>query len=227
MKHNAAYFFVPADSSYKVYRKLLLVPGEETFPLHEYLPGWISRFENKPLEPGKEPVLFRMKLIPYLMQYKGGDWQITGRSYDEKSIKIACVICYEAVFPNIVQRFYDKECDLLIIITNDACFDFTSQPYQHMQVAVFRAIEQRTSVVRCANTGVSAFIDPYGRKYLESSLFETTSAQKVLPVNNRKTFYSRNGDFVGIISGIFIFSFLILQVLNTRWKILPGSHRIK
>jgi len=227
MKHNAAYFFAPEGSSYKVYRKLLLVPGEETFPLYKYLPGWISRFENEPLEPGKEPVLFRMKLIPYLVQYKEGDWQITGRSYDEESIKIACVICYESVFPNIVQRFYNRECDLLIIITNDAWFDFTSQPFQHLQVAVFRAIEQRTSVVRCANTGVSTFIDPYGRKYLESSLFTKTSAQKVLPVNNHKTFYSRYGDFVGIISGIFLFSFLILQVLNTRWKILPSSQRIK
>jgi apolipoprotein N-acyltransferase len=226
-KHNAAYFFEPRDSSYKIYRKLLLVPGEETYPLYEYLPGWISRFENEPLEPGTEPVVFRMKLIPYLLEYKEGDWQITGRSYDEKLIRIACVICYEAVFPNIVQRFYNSECDLLIIITNDAWFDFTSQPFQHLQVAVFRAIEQRTSVVRCANTGVSTFIDPYGRKYLESSLFSTTAAQKVMPVDNQETFYSRYGDIVGIISGIFVFSFLFLQVLSMKWKILPNSYRTK
>jgi apolipoprotein N-acyltransferase len=225
LKHNAVYFFVPGDSSYKVYRKLLLVPGEETIPLYDYLPGWISRFENEPLVAGKEPILFRMKLIPYLLEYKDEDWQITGRSQDEESIHIASVICYESVFPNIVQRFYESECDLLIVITNDAWFDSTSQPFQHLQVAVFRAIEQRTSVVRCANTGVSAFIDPYGRKYLESSLFQTTSAQKVIPVDNHKTFYSRYGDIVGIISGIFVFSFLILQVLNMRWKIIPYSHQ--
>jgi apolipoprotein N-acyltransferase len=168
-----------------------------------------------------------MKLIPYQLEYKENDWQITGRKDYIKSIKIGSVICYESVFPNIVQRFYDQECDLLVVITNDAWFDYTSQPFQHLQAVVLRAIEQRTSVVRCANTGISSFIDPYGRKYLEAPIFSRSSAQKVMPVHRHQTLYSRYGDFVGIISGIFVFSFLILQVLNLKWKILPNSHRTK
>ena len=227
MKHNAAYFFVPGDSVYDVYRKLRLVPGEETFPLNNILPGWISRFENTPLIPGENAVLFKMKLIPYLLEYKDKDWVIIKRAKFNKIINIATVICYEAVFPNIVQRFYDKESDLLIVITNDAWFDYTSQPFQHSQAVILRAIEQRTSIVRCANTGISSFIDPYGRKFLESSIFTKSSAQKVMPVGNKKTIYSKYGDFVGIISGLLTFSFLILLVLNSRWKILPHFYRMK
>jgi apolipoprotein N-acyltransferase len=227
MKHNAAYFFVPGDSIPLIYHKLLLVPGEETLPLHDYLPGWVARFENKPLTPGKKSVLFKMKLIPYLLEYKSNDWQIRGRGNVMKSINIASAICYESVFPNIVQQFYDKECNLLIVITNDAWFDYTSQPFQHMQAVILRAIEQRTSIVRCANTGISTYIDPYGRKFFESPIFKKSSAMKILPIFNRKTFYSRNGDLVGIISGIFMFSFLIFKSLNLMWKILYNSRWIK
>jgi len=150
LKHNAAYFFAPGDSVYNVYRKLLLVPGEEKIPLHDILPGWITRFEDIPLTAGEAAVLFKMKLIPYQLEYKGNDWQIFGRADSVKPINIASVICYEAMFPNIVQQFYNGRCDLLIVISNDAWFDYTSQPFQHAQAVVLRAIEQRTSVVRCA-----------------------------------------------------------------------------
>jgi apolipoprotein N-acyltransferase len=226
-KHNAVYYFATGDSSIKRYLKLLLVPGEETWPLHEYLPGWISRFENQPLSPGSEAVLFKMKLIPYQVEYKGQDWQITGRMDYVKSLKVGTVICYESVFPNIVQRFMDQGCEMLVVVTNDSWFDYTSQPFQHLQSVVLRAIEQRISVIRCANTGISSFIDPYGRKYLEAPIFSKSSAQKVIPVRRLETFYSQYGDIVGIISGIFMISFLILQVLNLRWKLLPNSYRNK
>jgi apolipoprotein N-acyltransferase len=226
LKHNAAYFFTPGDSVYNIYRKLQLVPGEERIPLHDVLPGWITKFNKTPLTAGKKPVLFKMKLVPYQLEYKENDWQIIRRAESVRSINIASVICYEAIFPNVVQRFYESGCDLLIVITNDAWFDYTSQPFQHGQAVVLRAIEQRSSVVRCANTGISFFIDPYGRRYFDASIFRSASAQKVMPLRNYSTFYSRYGDFVGIISGIFVFSFLTLQVLNLRWKILPNPRRI-
>ncbi len=172
------------------------------------------------LSPGEKPVIFNLSLIPYQLKYNGSDWQVTGRSDTVQSINICSVICYESVFPNIVQRFYDQGCDLLIVITNDAWFDYTSQPYQHLQAAVLRAIEQRSSVIRCANTGISSFIDPYGRRYFDSPVFHKASAQKIMPIRTIPTFYSRYGDFVGIISGILEFSFLILLFLNLRWKVL-------
>jgi apolipoprotein N-acyltransferase len=223
LKHNASYFFTPGDSIFNIYRKLLLVPGEETIPYKNILPDWMISAESSYLTPGEIPVIFKMKLIPYLLEYKGDDWQIVNRSDTMQPINIASVICYESVFPNLVQRFYDQGCDLLIIMTNDAWFDYTSQPFQHLQAAVLRAIEQRSSVVRCANTGISSFIDPYGRRYLDSKIFQEASAQKIMPLRIYSTFYSKYGDLVGIISGIFVFSFLILQLLNLKWKNLLNS----
>jgi apolipoprotein N-acyltransferase len=218
LKHNATYFFSPEDSEYTIYRKLLLVPGEESIPFNNFMPDWIMPMEKGQLSPGEEAVIFKMNLIPYQLKYKENDWQITGRAPTLQSIKISSVICYESVFPNIVQRFFNEGCDLLIIITNDAWFDYTSQPFQHSQAAVLRAIEQRSSVVRCANSGISTFIDPYGRRFFDSALFHKTSAQKIMPIRKNSTFYSRYGDFVGIISGILVISFLTFLILNLWWK---------
>jgi apolipoprotein N-acyltransferase len=218
-KHNATYFFAPGDTTVNIYRKLLLVPGEETVPFKEILPDWINPLREGQLTAGEEPIIFEITLIPYKMEFNDDDWQITGRSETLESIRISSVICYESVFPNIVQRFFDKGCDLLIVITNDSWFDYTSQPFQHLQASVLRAIEQRTSVIRCANTGISAFIDPYGRRYFDSLPFHKISAQKIMPVRKQSSFYSRHGDFVGIISGILVISFLSFLLLNLKWKI--------
>jgi len=218
-KHNAVYFFTPGDTAVNIYRKLLLVPGEETVPFKEMLPDWMNPLEKGQLTAGEEPITFEIILIPYKMEFNGNDWQITGRSETLESIRISSVICYESVFPNIVQRFFDQGCDLLIVITNDSWFDYTSQPFQHLQASVLRAIEQRTSVIRCANTGISAFIDPYGRRYFDLLPFHKTSAQKIMPLRKQSSFYSRYGDFVGIICGILVISFLSFLILNLKWKI--------
>ena len=209
-KHNAAYFFSPGDSAVSIYRKLLLVPVEEAYPYEKYLPEWIIGSAGKSLMPGDKPVSFTLRITPYHVQYNGEDWQVLGKKETKKSYKIATVICYESVFPNIVQQFFRQGSEMLVIISNDAWFGNTSQPFQHLQSAVFRAIEQRTSVIRCANTGISSFIDPYGRHFYDSNISERAMAQKIMPMRQKDTFYTQNGDLIGIFSGILLFSFLIL-----------------
>ena len=209
-KYNAAYFFSPGDSSVSIYRKLLLVPVAEAFPYERYLPEWMIGSAEQSLTPGDKPVSFTLHTRPYHMQYNGEDWQVLGKKETKRSYKISTVICYESVFPNIVQQFFRKGSEMLVIISNDAWFGNTSQPYQHLQSAVFRAIEQRTSVIRCANTGISSFIDPYGRHFYNSNISERALAQKIMPMRQKNTFYSQYGDLIGIFSGILLFSFLIL-----------------
>ena len=88
-----------------------------------------------------------------------------------------------------------RSANFLIIITNDAWFGRTSAPYQHNQIAVFRAIENRRDIARCANTGISSFIDKYGRVRKATPIFEPAIITDQVAVEYDKTFYTRYGNF--------------------------------
>ena len=81
-------------------------------------------------------------------------------------------ICYEAIFPALVRRFAAGGAELLVNVTNDAWYGTTSAPHQHLAMAAFRAIENRRYLVRAANTGITAVVDPRGRVIAATRLFE-------------------------------------------------------
>jgi len=73
------------------------------------------------------------------------------------------LICFEDMFSATARKFIENGADWLLVITNDAWFKRSSGPYQHRTGSVLRAIENGVWVARCANTGLSCLIDPYGR----------------------------------------------------------------
>ena len=84
--------------------------------------------------------------------------------------------------------------EFLVTITNDAWFGDSSAPSQHFSMVVFRSVENHLAFARAANTGISGFIDPFGRIIQTSPLFTQTALQAEIPVRQTKTFYSRHGD---------------------------------
>lgn len=87
------------------------------------------------------------------------------------------LICYEAILKSLPRALVRKGASFLINITNDIWFGDTSCPEQHLMLAVFRSVENRVWMVRAANTGISAFIDPAGRILDRTPLF--TQAARV------------------------------------------------
>jgi apolipoprotein N-acyltransferase len=108
--------------------------------------------------------------------------------------KLGTLICYEGIFPELPRRFVDDGAQVLVNITNDAWFGSTSAPWQHLVQESFRAIENRTPMVRAANTGISAFIDATGRIKWESPLFETLWHVDEVTWPGVKTFYATYGN---------------------------------
>ena len=121
---------------------------------------------------------------------------------------IAAFICYEAIFPDLVREFAARGADLLVNITNDAWYGRTSAPYQHMAMAAFRAVENGKYLVRAANTGITAVVDPRGRILERTALFDRTVLVRDVPLVPGLTFYARHGD-------VFAWSCLVLAAAVT------------
>ncbi|MEX0281156.1 MAG: apolipoprotein N-acyltransferase, partial [Arenibacterium sp.] len=103
------------------------------------------------------------------------------------------LICYEAVFAPLVNAMPDRA-DFLLLVTNDAWFGTWSGPYQHLAQAQMRAIEQGLPMLRVANTGVSAVIDPYGRVIGDIPLGQAGYTDLALPAPLSPTIYSVYGE---------------------------------
>lgn len=103
------------------------------------------------------------------------------------------LICYEAVFAHLVGAAPERP-DLLIQITNDAWFGQAAGPQQHLAQARMRAIEQGLPLVRAANTGISAMIDPFGRVTQSLALGQAGALDAPLPAPRAPTLYARTGD---------------------------------
>jgi apolipoprotein N-acyltransferase len=87
-----------------------------------------------------------------------------------KERKVTTLICYEDILPGFTNRTVREDTELLVNMTNDAWFGDTSEPWEHLRLAQFRAIEHRRYLLRSTNSGVSAVIDPLGRAVVTSTV---------------------------------------------------------
>lgn len=127
------------------------------------------------------------------------------------------LICYEGVFPQDIDTYTDRP-DFLVLITNDAWFGTHSGPQQHLVQAQMRAVEQGLPMVRVANTGVSAMIDPYGRIVPGGSiaLGQAGYVDVDLPAPLPATFYSKSGDLPWFIVSLGLAAVPALQLRKKR-----------
>ncbi len=164
-------------------------------PFGEYLP--LSKF------------LKRLKILKVLVDdlgFEKGD----NREPMLTPLGVARIlICYEIIFPNQIRKKNEK-IDLIINLTNDAWFDDGPGPYQHFTSSRFRAVEQGLPVLRSANTGISAIIDPFGRIIDKLNIKDKGYLKSSLPMKITPTLYSKIGDFslFAVIILYFIFLFV-------------------
>jgi apolipoprotein N-acyltransferase len=176
--YNAAFLVKPDGTVGAVYRKMHLVPFGEYVPLKQLLffVGPIVEAVSD-FAPGEAPVLLPV-----------GDRLVS------------TAICYEVIYASLMRRFVVDGSQLLTTITNDAWYGRSSAAYQHWDQASLRAIENGRYLARAANTGISGFVDPYGRVLAKSDLFEQTVLVEDLQFVSARTLYSRFGDVAAWLS---------------------------
>jgi apolipoprotein N-acyltransferase len=183
---NSAFFFIPGRQEVQQYSKMQLVPFSEKIPYDEKIPLLRKiNFGEADFTPGRDETIFQHPL---------GDF--------------AVLVCFESIFPQLARKFHHLGASFLVIITNDGWFGKTSAPFQHAQIAIFRAIETRTSIARCANTGVSMVIDPFGRVVKETPIFVKEKVMADLSLQKQTTYYDRKGEWLSwacvAVAGLFL-----------------------
>ncbi len=111
------------------------------------------------------------------------------------SYKMGTFICYESIFPDEVRQLANHGAGLLVNISNDGWFGETGAPFQHLQMARMRAIENHRWVLRSTNTGVTASIDPFGRVVQKAQRNVRVAPDMPYGVVTETTFYTRHGDW--------------------------------
>ena len=176
--YNAAYLIKPDGTTAAVYRKIHLVPFGEYVPFSRLLFFVGNLVEAvSDFTPGTEATL-----LP-----------VAGHM-------ASTAICYEVIYSGLMRSFVTEGSELLTTITNDAWYGWSSAAYQHWEQASLRAIEEGRYLARAANTGISGFVDPYGRVLQRSNMFQSAVMAEDVRFLTGRTIYSRIGDVVGWIS---------------------------
>ena len=171
--YNSVGTVSPAGDLIAQYDKMHLVP------FGEYVPwSWLFFFVEK--------------ISTGVGDYQPGSQVVVSRL--ESGEKVGVFICYEAVVPDLVRRFVAEGAEVLVNITNDAWFGNSAAPHQHLLMARMRAVENRRYLLRAANSGISAVIDPFGRVLSATGLHRRTVLDGDFRFRQKTTFYSRNGD---------------------------------
>ncbi len=174
------------------YDKIKLVPFGEYIPFRKYLGGFTDILAPKDFTSGK------LKSNPTIYGFEN----------------IITLICYEILFTNNVVNRITKNTNLLINITNDAWFGKTIGPYQHLALAKIKAVEFGLPLARVANTGISAYVSPYGEILGRVSL-DTKGVKTfyLIPALDH-TLYKTYGEY------IFIILILVFLGINTFYSLI-------
>jgi apolipoprotein N-acyltransferase len=187
--YNTSFFLDTGTTVFQPYYKMKLVPFSEILPFQGIFPI-LSRVNlgQADFRPGTTPVTYSI-----------GD-----------KIKGAPFICFDIIYPSFVRTRALPPTNLLIQITNDGWFGRSSGPYQHALYAQQRCIENGISLARCANTGISMFVDQYGRILSKTRLGDRRILVDDVPLTRVRTFYSKVGDWPVAVSGGIVVFFAIV-----------------
>jgi apolipoprotein N-acyltransferase len=185
--YNSAFLVTPGGRLADIYHKRKLVIFGEYIPLVRWLPfvKWFTPITGS-FTPGDQPARFEL-----------GD----------RHVNAAPLICFEDTFPGTARASAGNDVDFLVNLTNDGWFGDSAAQWQHMANAVFRAVENNLPLIRCANNGVTCWIDASGRvrdifRDPAGSVYGAGALTVDIPVTQSgagraPTFYHRHGDWFG------------------------------
>jgi apolipoprotein N-acyltransferase len=186
----------------QLYRKLHLVPFTEHFPYEKQLP-WI----------------YDALVDSDTHFWKKGD---KAEVFDYRGIRFSTPICFEDTFGYLSREFVRNGAEIIVNLSNDAWSKSLPAQMQHLSMAVFRAVENRRSMVRSTASGQTCSVDPNGKILAMADPFTEAALTVAVPIVSPDSLYTRFGDWL---PAVFIFaalSLLITGIILCIIKILQG-----
>ncbi len=182
--YNAAIMFHQGEIV-QTYRKIHLVPFTESFPFKRQLPGiyhWLKQADTHFWKQGTEFVVFD-----------------SGAGSGLPGVRFSVLICFEDTFGYLGREFIREGAQVLVNMSNDSWSASVPAEMQHMMIGIFRAVENRRSVVRSTNGGMTVTVDPDGRLLQVLEPFTDAYLIGTVPVvDGPQTLYTRWGDWFGV-----------------------------
>ncbi len=208
-QYNTAVLFRPSQPGFEFYHKMHLVPFGEFIPLLQALP-WLAnltpyRDRIPSLSAGKDP-----------------------RTFEVGPYRIAAVICFEDTIPQVIGRFFaspdrSQQPDILVNLSNDGWYPGSSELDTHLAIGVFRTIEHRVPLVRAVNTGFTAMVDASGEIRARLPKDREDLLIVDVPLDDRTTWYSRWGDWLGISCLAVTIGWFPLGLIRPRRRARPHA----
>jgi apolipoprotein N-acyltransferase len=190
---NSALVVDPNGRALGRYDKIHLVPFGEYVPMQSWL-------------------FFATKLTREVGDFARGTER---RAFDLNGLKAGVFICYESIFPGEVRQFTANGAQVLINISNDAWYGETGAPFQHLEMARMRAIENHRWILLATNNGVTSSIDPAGRIVKKAERNVRTTLVAPFSPQTEVTFYSRYGD---VFAGTCVVISLFIVFVRIRFR---------
>ncbi|MCL2043021.1 MAG: apolipoprotein N-acyltransferase [Treponema sp.] len=200
--YNAAMLFENGVNT-AVYRKLHLVPFTEHFPYGKQFPRLHRALVNADThfwEKGAEATVFSLE-----------------RTDSGPGFTFSAPICFEDTFGYISRMFVQNGAELIVNLSNDAWSESLSAQNQHLSMAVFRAVENRRSMVRSTASGQTCGIAPNGKIIAMAPPFTEAWLTVAVPIVKETTVYTRRGDFSAV---CFVLAAILLLIIGGAFYII-------
>jgi apolipoprotein N-acyltransferase len=212
---NSSFLISPDGKLENSYRKRGLVIFGEYIPLERWLPfiKWFTPITGS-YTAGTGPVQFELEHAATSSLHSIGSLQ---------KVQCSVLICFEDVFPHLTRKGVEPDTDFLVNITNDGWFGEGAAQWQQAAAATFRTIENGVPLIRCANTGITCWIDANGRwrqLYTDKigSVYGAGFMTATIPLTDKHppTFYNQHGDIFGWACVAFVAMGLAIQLIQKR-----------